>query len=160
MWLFKGNPYLFELLSPVTLTSEIMDEDFRGIRKMLRLPSDFCSPPRSIPAWFLPGCSSVAAHLQESHETRRLSSLLLLRLLACHELAVKPARVLRLVSVSTQPLLVVWRTDGWATEGDSSYLVAGYAPRMVSHLMPVHPVLKPMPTTVPHTKCFSFFLPK
>lgn len=159
MWLFERNPNLFKLLSPVTLTSEVMDEDFRGIRKMLRLSSDFCSPPRSIPAWFLPGCSSVAAHLQESHETRRLSSLLL-RILACHELAVKPARVLQLVFVSTQPLLVVWRTDGWATEGDSSYLVAGYAPRMVSHFMPVHPVLKPMPTTVPHTKCFSFFLPQ
>lgn len=93
---------------------------------MLRLSSDFCSPPRFVPAWFLPGCSSIATHLQESHETRRLSSLFL-RILACRELSMKPARVLWLVSVSTQPLLMVWRTDGWATEGDSSYLVAGYA---------------------------------
>ena len=126
MWLLKRNPHLFELLSPVTLPSEVMDEDLGGIREMLRLSSDFCSPPRSIPAWFLPGCSSVATHLQESHKTRRLSSLLL-RILACHKLAMKPARVLWLVYVSTQPLLVVWRTDGWATEGDISYLLAGYA---------------------------------
>lgn len=120
---FKRNPHLFELLNPVTLTSETMmriPQTFEKRRECL-LISSFLLIPSLICFFPFLDVQVLQPRFQKSHRTLRLSSLLL-RVLACHGAGYGACQS-PLVSVSAQPLLLA--QNSWLSHREWRFLLGG-----------------------------------